>query len=118
MHARTKVTVRYAETDRMGIVHHSNYPIWYEIARNDYIKMFGISYTDMENAGVMTPLLNLSCHFGIPALYEDELISPSTWVRGLVTAARIIFTYTVKRIEKERFGNRNFGLRTQPNTVL
>ena len=70
MHARTKVTVRYAETDRMGIVHHSNYPIWYEIARNDYIKMFGISYTDMENAGVMTPLLNLSCHFGIPALYD------------------------------------------------
>ena len=69
MHARTKVTVRYAETDRMGIVHHSNYPIWYEIARNDYIKMFGISYTDMENAGVMTPLLNLSCHFGIPADY-------------------------------------------------
>ena len=58
MHARTKITVRYAETDKMGIVHHSNYPIWYEIARNDYIKMFGISYTDMENAGVMTPLLN------------------------------------------------------------
>ena len=99
MHARTKVTVRYAETDRMGIVHHSNYPIWYEIARNDYIKMFGISYTDMENAGVMTPLLNLSCHFGIPALYEDELII-RTWVQT-ITAARIIFTYTVKRIEKD-----------------
>ena len=44
MHARTKVTVRYAETDKMGIAHHSNYPIWYEIARNDYIKMFGISF--------------------------------------------------------------------------
>ena len=87
MHARTKVTVRYAETDRMGIVHHSNYPIWYEIARNDYIKMFGISYTD------------LSCHFGIPALYEDELII-RTWVQT-ITAARIIFTYTVKRIEKD-----------------
>ena len=86
MHARTKVTVRYAETDRMGIVHHSNYPIWYEIARNDYIKMFGISYTDMENAGVMT-------------LYEDELII-RTWVQT-ITAARIIFTYTVKRIEKD-----------------
>ena len=98
MHARTKITVRYAETDKMGIVHHSNYPIWYEIARNDYIKMFGISYTDMENAGVMTPLLNLSCHYGIPALYEDELII-RTWVQT-ITAARIIFTYTVKRIEK------------------
>ena len=99
MHARTKVTVRYAETDRMGIVHHSNYPIWYEIARNDYIKMFGISYTDMENAGVMTPLLNLSCHFGIPALYEDELII-RTWCTAM-TAARIEFSYTVKRIEPD-----------------
>lgn len=99
MHARTKVTVRYAETDKMGIVHHSNYPIWYEIARNDFIKMFGISYTEMENSGIMTPLLNLSCHFGEPAFYEDELII-RTWVQT-ITAARIVFTYTVKRIEQD-----------------
>jgi acyl-CoA thioester hydrolase len=99
MHSRTKVTVRYAETDQMGIAHHSNYAVWYEVARSDYIKMFGTSYTEMEKSGVMTPLLNLTCHFGLPALYEDELIIRTKVI--LMTAARIIFTYTVKRIEND-----------------
>ena len=99
MHARTKVTVRYAETDRMGIVHHSNYPIWYEIARNDYIKMFGISYTDMENAefyedeystfyvwyydGVNRYLLGNDYTIGDDGLaYHDEdgLVYPAGWI--------------------------------------
>lgn len=100
MHSRTKITVRYAETDRMGIVHHSNFPVWYEVGRTDYIKMFGTSYTEMEEAGVMTPLLNLSCHFGLPALYEDELIIRTKVI--MISAARIIFSYTVKRIEKDQ----------------
>jgi acyl-CoA thioester hydrolase len=99
MHSRTKVTVRYAETDQMGIAHHSNYAVWYEVARSDYIKMFGTSYTEMEKSGVMTPLLNLTCHFGLPALYEDELIIRTKVIS--MTAARIIFTYTVKRIEND-----------------
>lgn len=99
MHSRTKITVRYAETDRMGIVHHSNFPIWYEVGRTDYIKMFGTSYTEMEEAGVMTPLLNLTCHFGLPALYEDELIIRTKII--MISAARVTFSYTVKRIEKD-----------------
>ncbi|MCD8026548.1 MAG: acyl-CoA thioesterase [Clostridiales bacterium] len=100
MHSRTKITVRYAETDKMGIAHHSNYPIWYEVGRSDYIKMFGTSYSEMEEAGVMTPLINLTCHFGLPALYEDELIIRTKVI--FITAARIIFSYTVKRIEDDR----------------
>ncbi len=100
MHSRTKITVRYAETDKMGIAHHSNYPIWYEVGRSDYIKMFGTSYSEMEEAGVMTPLINLTCHFGLPALYEDELIIRTKVIS--ITAARIIFSYTVKRIEDDR----------------
>ena len=99
MHSRTKIPVRYAETDKMGIVHHSNYPIWYEIGRSDYIKMFGTSYSQMEENGVMTPLLNIMCHFGLPALYEDELIIRTKAI--LISAARITFSYTVKRIEKD-----------------
>ena len=43
MHSRTKITVRYAETDKMGIAHHSVYPVWYEVGRTDYIKMFGMT---------------------------------------------------------------------------
>lgn len=48
MHTRTYLTVRYAETDQMGIAHHSVYPVWYEVGRTDYIKSFGMSYSDME----------------------------------------------------------------------
>ncbi|HBM98151.1 MAG TPA: 4-hydroxybenzoyl-CoA thioesterase [Ruminococcus sp.] len=99
MHSRTKLVVRYAETDRMGIVHHSNFPVWYEMGRSDYIKMFGTSYSEMENSGVMTPLRNLNCHFKLPAQYEDELIV-RTWCTA-ITASRIEFSYTVKRIEPD-----------------
>lgn len=99
MHSRTKITVRYAETDQMGIAHHSNYPIWYEVGRSDYIKMFGTSYTEMEQAGVMTPLLNLTCNYKLPALYEDELIIRTKAI--MMSASRITFAYTVKKIEKD-----------------
>lgn len=99
MHSKTYITVRYAETDRMGIAHHSNYPVWYEVGRTDFIKMFGMTYTEMEAAGVMIPLINLTCHFGLPALYEDRLIV-RTWCIHM-TAARVEFAYSVKRIEND-----------------
>ena len=99
MKAETKVTVRYAETDQMGIVHHSNYAVWYEIGRSDYIKLLGTSYSEMEKAGIMTPLLNLSCHFGLPAYYEDDLVIYTSV--SSITAARIVFAYTVSRVEKD-----------------
>ena len=67
MHSKSYITVRYAETDRMGVAHHANYPVWYEIGRTDFIKLFDTTYTEMEEAGVMTPLLNLTCHYGLPA---------------------------------------------------
>ena len=95
MHSKTYITVRYAETDKMGIAHHANYPIWYEVGRTDYIKLFGTTYSEMEAAGVMTPMLNLTCHFGKPARYEDRLIV-RTWCIHM-TAARIEFAYSVKR---------------------
>ena len=50
------VEVRYAETDQMGIAHHSNYAVWFEVARTDFIKAAGISYTDVEKGGIITPL--------------------------------------------------------------
>lgn len=72
--SKTDIVVRYAETDQMGIVHHSNYPIWYEVARTDFIKGIGMSYSDVEKKGYMLPLLELkSCYKGA-AKYEDELL--------------------------------------------
>lgn len=73
MHSRTKFRVRYAETDCMGIVHHSNYPIWYEMGRGDYVKMLGFNYREMEEQEIMTPLLNLNCHSAMPALMTMKL---------------------------------------------
>lgn len=99
MHSKTRITVRYAETDMMGIVHHSNHAVWYEIGRADYIKLFGISYTEMESMGVMTPVLNLNCSFKHPALYDDSLIL-RTWVAD-ITASRIVFTYKINRLEDD-----------------
>lgn len=99
MHSRSYITVRYAETDRMGIAHHSNYPIWFEVGRTDFIKMFGSTYSELEAAGVMLPLVNLTCHFGKPASYEDRLVI-RTWCIQM-TAARIEFSYSVKRINDD-----------------
>jgi acyl-CoA thioester hydrolase len=56
METKTTLTVRYAETDQMGIVHHSNYAIWFEMGRTDFIKQFSVSYSNIEERGVLIPL--------------------------------------------------------------
>ena len=99
MHSRTYVTVRYAETDRMGIAHHANFPVWFEIGRTDFIRLFGTSYSEMEASGIMTPVRNLSVRYLLPAQYEDRL-DIRTWCTNM-TAARIEFSYSVKRINPD-----------------
>jgi acyl-CoA thioester hydrolase len=68
------LTVRYAETDRMGIVHHSNYPIWFEAGRTEYIKQSGVSYSHIESLGILLPLLELKCRYISSSTYEDKII--------------------------------------------
>ena len=70
----TNLIVRYAETDQMGIAHHSNYLIWFEVGRSDFIKSFGIKASTLENEGILLPLIDLKCTYKKPARYEDELI--------------------------------------------
>lgn len=91
MYTEIKVTVRYAETDKMGITHHSVYPIWYELARTEMIKNIGITYTEMENEGIMLPLSELLCKYMIPSTYEDELTIRVKISK--LTPARIVFNY-------------------------
>lgn len=93
MYSESKVVVRYAETDKMGIVHHSVYPIWYELARTDFIKMIGMTYSGMEELGIMTPLVELNCKYIKPADYEDVLTIRVTVSK--LTPARIEFSYEV-----------------------
>ncbi len=89
----TEVVVRYAETDKMGIVHHSVYPIWYEVARTEAIKKIGMTYSELEEKGIMTPLVELNCKYILPAQYEDVLKIEVKIAK--VTPARIVFDYQV-----------------------
>lgn len=72
--SETRITVRYAETDQMGIVHHSNYYVYFETAREDFIEGASISYKNMEEAGVMMPLVETQCKYYEGAKYADKLI--------------------------------------------
>lgn len=95
MISKTQITVRYAETDAMGVVHHAVYPVWFEIARTDYIKAVGVSYAEMEKGGVMLPVTSISVKYHLPARYDDELEVCARITR--LTPARVEFAYTATR---------------------
>lgn len=65
--------VRYKETDQMGVVHHSNYVNYYEVARTEMMREHGISYREMEQRGVMLPVREVTMNYIKPALYDDLL---------------------------------------------
>ena len=116
MESISKIVVRYAETDQMGIAHHSNYPIWYEVARTDCIKKIGMSYSQMEKCGVMLPLVKLDCHYLYTACYEDELeltVSIKT-----LTPVRVEFYYEVFNITKDKLINKGCTLHAFTDTNL
>ena len=90
-----KIKVRYAETDKMGIVYHSNYLIYFEIGRTEFINECGISYLEMEQMGIMIPLLESNCKYVQGAKYADEL-TVKTWIEEL-SAAKVRFSYSIIR---------------------
>ncbi len=95
MASTSEITVRYAETDCMGVVHHAVYPVWFEIARTDYIKNAAMSYSEMEKQGVMLPVTGISCKYRLPARYDDQLEITARITR--LTPARIEFSYICRR---------------------
>ena len=99
-YSESKIIVRYAETDQMGVVHHAVYPVWYEVARTDYIKLIGISYSEMEKLGIMTPLVSLNCRYRGSAFYEDE-ITVRVHISEL-SAAKIRFVYELFKSGENR----------------
>lgn len=69
----SKVRVRYAETDQMGVVYHSHYFQYFEVARAEAIRELGITYADMERSGIIMPVIEVQCRYLRPALYDDLL---------------------------------------------
>lgn len=74
MQFEMKWRVQYYETDRMGIVHHSNYIRYFETARTEFIRHEGLPYENIEEMGIMIPVLAVSVDYKIPAVY-DEILS-------------------------------------------
>ena len=71
--SQTKVRVRYGETDQMGYVYYGNYAMYYEVARVESLRQLGLTYKEMEDMGVMMPVLENHSRFHQPALYDDEI---------------------------------------------
>lgn len=86
-----QLRVRYAETDKMGVVYHGNYAQYFEVARVEMLRSLGISYRAMEEEGTMLPVVNLNIDYKQPALY-DELLSVQTTISDL-PGVKIHFTY-------------------------
>ena len=70
---RSKLRVRYAETDQMSVVYYGVYPQYFEVGRVEALRQLKMTYREMEEAGIMLPVLHLEVHYHRPALYDDEL---------------------------------------------
>lgn len=93
----TKLDVRYSETDQMGVVHHSRYFPWFEVARTEFFKSSGMSYDEVERRGVMFPLVDCYCKFIEGAKYGDTVeIEVEMEKLGV---AKCQFSYCVIRCE-------------------
>jgi len=88
-----ELRVRYAETDRMGVVYHANYLVWCEIGRTDFIRGRGMSYAEMERAGTMLAVADASLRFHAPARYDDPIRVATTLTE--VRSRTITFDYLI-----------------------
>lgn len=92
----TQLRVRYAETDQMGVVYHSNYVIWFEVGRVELFRQLGFTYQEMEKQeGALLAVVDLRCRYKVPARYDD-LIRVRTRVLN-VRGSLVHFGYEIVR---------------------
>jgi acyl-CoA thioester hydrolase len=90
-----QVVPRYAETDQAGVVHHTVYPVWFEMGRTELLRANGLTYSDLEKAGIYFVVAELTAKYRRPALYDETLDLTTVCTR--ITTARVEHTYTLKR---------------------
>jgi acyl-CoA thioester hydrolase len=89
------VRVRYAETDRMGVVYYANYFVWFEVGRADLMRTLGRTYRELEEEGIVLPVIEAHCEYKQSARYDDEIEIRTTG--GMVSRARVKFNYEIAR---------------------
>jgi acyl-CoA thioester hydrolase len=95
MTGEIQIRVRYAETDRMGLLHHANYLVYFEQARTELLRQMGRTYKDVEDQGFFLVLAKVEVRYRLPARYDDVLTLRTTVTR--TTPVRIEHRYDVLR---------------------
>ena len=94
----SRVRVRYAETDRMGVVYYANYLVWFEVGRTEWLRETGWTYREMEQQGIALPVIEAHCEYRQPARYDDEIEIRTR--AALMTPVRIRFDYELRRADQ------------------
>jgi acyl-CoA thioester hydrolase len=94
--AVTRVRVRYAETDQMGVVYYANYFVWFEVGRTELLRSLGGTYRELEAEGIFLPVIEASCTYSQASRYDDELDIRTTG--RLLSPVRMEFQYEVVRL--------------------
>lgn len=98
--SETSVRVNYSETDQMGVVYHARYLVWLDVARCEHLRLSGMSYRELEQAGLRLAVSELAIRYRQPARYDD-LIRIRCWIRE-VASRRVDFGYAVEHAEDQR----------------
>ena len=97
--AVTRVRVRYAETDQMGVVYYANYFVWFEVGRTELLRSLGGTYRELEAEGIFLPVIEASCTYSQASRYDDELDIRTTG--RLLSPVRMEFQYEVVRLSDQ-----------------
>jgi len=89
--SESTIRVRYAETDKMGVVYHANYFIWFEVGRTDWLRHRGWTYKEMEAGGVKLPVIGAQCEYLRSATYDETIVIRTTGV--MHSPVRVEFLY-------------------------
>jgi acyl-CoA thioester hydrolase len=95
MTIETRLRVRYAETDQMGVVYYANYLVWMEVGRVEYCRAAGIRYRDLEQEGILLTVAKAECRYSAPAMYDDEVIIATTVAKA--HPRLLAFRYEIRR---------------------
>ena len=91
----TRLRVRYAETDRMGVVYYANYFVWFEVGRTEWLRDTGWTYREMEVDGVSLPVIEAHCEYRQATRYDDEVEIRTR--ATMLTPVRLRFDYELRR---------------------
>jgi acyl-CoA thioester hydrolase len=96
----SRVRVRYAETDKMGVVYYANYFVWFEVGRTDLLRQSGWNYREMELEGFGLPVIEAQCTYKESARYDDDIDVRTSG--EMLSPVRVKFTYEVVRASDAR----------------